>query len=208
MAQAFADYPRRWGSSRPDSNIDHRRVANLMSYFRRCGAADTQFPRQLRCRFPLANASNKQDRLLRVKITALPKRGPTMGAFQSIRMKICFLPLRRLLIRIPAGNLRHQYPKRFCHPNLRRRNAAQMSAIRLRRIMLANSQPILPVVWVILRIIAIVIGHTVPIVITGLACWRVRQDVRHIKQDFLILNSILAHLVVEIVRNLRTDTTG
>ena len=30
-------YPRKWGSSGPDSNIDHRRVLNLMTYFERRG---------------------------------------------------------------------------------------------------------------------------------------------------------------------------
>jgi uncharacterized protein YijF (DUF1287 family) len=35
------DYPnqRRWGLSKPDPNIDHRRVPNLMTYFRRAGYA-------------------------------------------------------------------------------------------------------------------------------------------------------------------------
>lgn len=34
---APADYPRKWGPIGPDSNIDHRRVLNLMAYFRRQG---------------------------------------------------------------------------------------------------------------------------------------------------------------------------
>ncbi|HEX7759987.1 MAG TPA: DUF1287 domain-containing protein, partial [Caulobacteraceae bacterium] len=40
MAAAFADYPSRrvWGLTRPDANIDHRRVLNLEAYWRRCGA--------------------------------------------------------------------------------------------------------------------------------------------------------------------------
>jgi uncharacterized protein len=38
MGQAFARYPRRWGLTRPDPNIDHRRVANLAVYFERQGA--------------------------------------------------------------------------------------------------------------------------------------------------------------------------
>lgn len=38
MTAAFASYPRAWGLSRPDSNIDHRRVPNLQTYFRRRGA--------------------------------------------------------------------------------------------------------------------------------------------------------------------------
>jgi uncharacterized protein YijF (DUF1287 family) len=38
MKRAFEAYPRLWGLSRPDSNIDHRRVPNLQVYFRRRGA--------------------------------------------------------------------------------------------------------------------------------------------------------------------------
>jgi uncharacterized protein YijF (DUF1287 family) len=38
MTAAFASYPQAWGLSRPDSNIDHRRVPNLQTYFRRRGA--------------------------------------------------------------------------------------------------------------------------------------------------------------------------
>ncbi len=38
MARAFQSYPRLWGMSRPDSNIDHRRVPNLQTFFRRAGA--------------------------------------------------------------------------------------------------------------------------------------------------------------------------
>jgi uncharacterized protein len=41
MVQTFDSYPRRWRwlSSRPDSNIDHRRVPNLMMFFSRKGEA-------------------------------------------------------------------------------------------------------------------------------------------------------------------------
>jgi len=39
MAAHFAAYPQRWGLPKPDSNIDHRRVPNLMTYFRRQGKA-------------------------------------------------------------------------------------------------------------------------------------------------------------------------
>lgn len=39
MTAAFAAYPRHWGLTRPDSNIDHRRVPNLETFFRRQGAA-------------------------------------------------------------------------------------------------------------------------------------------------------------------------
>ncbi|MFC3694799.1 DUF1287 domain-containing protein [Chenggangzhangella methanolivorans] len=38
MRAAFASYPRLWGMSRPDRNIDHRRVPNLETFFRRRGA--------------------------------------------------------------------------------------------------------------------------------------------------------------------------
>jgi uncharacterized protein len=37
MAQAFDQYPQKWGLKRPDSNIDHRRVPNLMTFFSRKG---------------------------------------------------------------------------------------------------------------------------------------------------------------------------
>src|ERR1051326_1702045 len=39
MLRAFSAYPHRWGLRRPDPNIDHRRVPNLMVYFRRAGKA-------------------------------------------------------------------------------------------------------------------------------------------------------------------------
>src|SRR5437870_8375037 len=35
MARNFATYPNRWGLKAPDTNIDHRRVPNLMTYFKR-----------------------------------------------------------------------------------------------------------------------------------------------------------------------------
>ncbi len=37
MKRAFAAYPRAWGLSRPDRNIDHRRVPNLAAFFARHG---------------------------------------------------------------------------------------------------------------------------------------------------------------------------
>jgi len=39
MTRAFSAYPRSWGLSAPDANIDHRRVPNLQTYFRRRGVA-------------------------------------------------------------------------------------------------------------------------------------------------------------------------
>lgn len=37
MRRAFGLYPKKWGLARPDSNIDHRRVPNLMTFFERKG---------------------------------------------------------------------------------------------------------------------------------------------------------------------------
>jgi uncharacterized protein YijF (DUF1287 family) len=39
MVKNFRQYPSRWGLKRPDTNIDHRRVPNLMTYFKRQGKA-------------------------------------------------------------------------------------------------------------------------------------------------------------------------
>lgn len=41
MSLAFADYPNlpKWGLSKPDANIDHRRVLNLKTFFTRKGAS-------------------------------------------------------------------------------------------------------------------------------------------------------------------------
>jgi uncharacterized protein YijF (DUF1287 family) len=39
MKKNFAKYPRKWGARRPDTNIDHRRVPNLMTWFDRQGKA-------------------------------------------------------------------------------------------------------------------------------------------------------------------------
>jgi uncharacterized protein YijF (DUF1287 family) len=38
MLKGFGEYPRLWGLSRPDANIDHRRVPNLQVFLRRSGA--------------------------------------------------------------------------------------------------------------------------------------------------------------------------
>jgi uncharacterized protein YijF (DUF1287 family) len=38
MRQNFDDYPSIWGLSRPDPNIDHRRVPNLQTFFKRKAA--------------------------------------------------------------------------------------------------------------------------------------------------------------------------
>jgi uncharacterized protein YijF (DUF1287 family) len=35
MSRNFASYPQRWGLSKPDANIDHRRVPNLQRWFER-----------------------------------------------------------------------------------------------------------------------------------------------------------------------------
>ncbi len=39
MQANFAQYPKLWGLKSTDKNIDHRRVPNLMTYFKRKGAA-------------------------------------------------------------------------------------------------------------------------------------------------------------------------
>ncbi len=39
MQKNFAAYPQKWGLKEPDSNIDHRRVPNLQTYFSRRHAA-------------------------------------------------------------------------------------------------------------------------------------------------------------------------
>jgi uncharacterized protein YijF (DUF1287 family) len=41
MARSFSVYPQKWGLARPDANIDHRRVLNLMTYFKRAGKSVT-----------------------------------------------------------------------------------------------------------------------------------------------------------------------
>jgi len=37
MKRSFLSYPRRWGLKSPDKNIDHRRVPNLQTFFKRQG---------------------------------------------------------------------------------------------------------------------------------------------------------------------------
>jgi hypothetical protein len=37
MRGSFSEYPKIWGLERPDPNIDHRRVPNLQTFFRRHG---------------------------------------------------------------------------------------------------------------------------------------------------------------------------
>ncbi|PLP56876.1 DUF1287 domain-containing protein [Mesorhizobium loti] len=39
MRAAFSAYPKIWGRKQPDRNIDHRRVPNLETFFKRKGAA-------------------------------------------------------------------------------------------------------------------------------------------------------------------------
>ncbi len=39
MVRAWAAYPKQWGAARPDTNIDHRRVPNLVAFFARHGEA-------------------------------------------------------------------------------------------------------------------------------------------------------------------------
>ena len=37
MSAHFTDYPKKWSLTAPDKNIDHRRLLNLMTYFKRAG---------------------------------------------------------------------------------------------------------------------------------------------------------------------------
>lgn len=37
MAKHWKEYPKLWGNKRPDTNIDHRRVPNLATFFKRHG---------------------------------------------------------------------------------------------------------------------------------------------------------------------------
>jgi uncharacterized protein YijF (DUF1287 family) len=39
MRRSFSAYPNKWGLRKPDTNIDHRRVPNLMTYFKRAQKA-------------------------------------------------------------------------------------------------------------------------------------------------------------------------
>lgn len=39
MSANFRAYPRQWGLSKTDKNIDHRRVPNLQTFFKRRGAS-------------------------------------------------------------------------------------------------------------------------------------------------------------------------
>jgi len=39
MKKNFSAYPQKWGRRAPDTNIDHRRVPNLMTFFTRQGAS-------------------------------------------------------------------------------------------------------------------------------------------------------------------------
>jgi uncharacterized protein len=41
MERSFSAYPNKWGLGKPDTNIDHRRVPNLMTYFNRMRKALT-----------------------------------------------------------------------------------------------------------------------------------------------------------------------
>jgi len=41
MISNFNKYPKNWGLSHPDTNIDHRRVPNLMTFFKRHGIVKT-----------------------------------------------------------------------------------------------------------------------------------------------------------------------
>ena len=46
MVRSFGKYPTTWGARKPDSNIDHRRVPNLMTFFSRTGKSVPSTNRQ------------------------------------------------------------------------------------------------------------------------------------------------------------------
>lgn len=41
MLNRFSEYPKIWGMKKPDSNIDHRRVPNLVTFFKKYGTTLT-----------------------------------------------------------------------------------------------------------------------------------------------------------------------
>jgi uncharacterized protein YijF (DUF1287 family) len=43
MKSNFSKYPKIWGLTKPDKNIDHRRVPNLMTFFTRHGNDETKY---------------------------------------------------------------------------------------------------------------------------------------------------------------------
>lgn len=45
MLSNFKKYPQNWGLSQPDKNIDHRRVPNLMTFFRKAWDREGPTPR-------------------------------------------------------------------------------------------------------------------------------------------------------------------
>jgi uncharacterized protein YijF (DUF1287 family) len=73
MSSAFSAYPALWGLSRPDPNIDHRRVPNLQTFLKRRGAE-------------LPISSNAGDYLLGDLVTwMLPGNLPHIGIVSGIR---------------------------------------------------------------------------------------------------------------------------
>jgi uncharacterized protein YijF (DUF1287 family) len=72
MRRNFARYPNKWGLTSPDSNIDHRRVPNLRTYFERKGKA-------------LAISSNPADYLPGDIVTWDIGRLPHIGMVTNIR---------------------------------------------------------------------------------------------------------------------------
>ena len=67
MRANFDAYPKHWGLSRPDSNIDHRRVPNLQTFFTRHGVV-------------LAESSNPEDYVPGDLVTwMLPGNLPHLG---------------------------------------------------------------------------------------------------------------------------------
>jgi uncharacterized protein YijF (DUF1287 family) len=89
MRASFVAYPDRWGLTRPDPNIDHRRVPNLQTFFDRQGAA-----------LPVAN--DPADYLAGDLVTwRLPRGVPHIGLVTD---RVGADPARRLVVHnIGAG---------------------------------------------------------------------------------------------------------
>lgn len=97
MRRAFSRYPRKWGLSKPDRNIDHRRVPNLQTLFQRMGKS-----------LPLESRDYRPGDLLTWR---LPGNLPHIGVVTNLR----FYPGGRLLIvhNIGAGAQLEEIMLRF-----------------------------------------------------------------------------------------------
>lgn len=95
MRENFSQYPTIWGLSKPDTNIDHRRVPNLATYLTRKGAA-------------LAISDNAADYLAGDLVTwVLPGNLPHIGIVISEKTKNAERPL--IIHNVGAGTLKQDF---------------------------------------------------------------------------------------------------